>query len=59
MFSIFFQAGRMRSDFARFETEQQAKDAIANMVHRRYWGMPLRINLRNPANKVIYSFERK
>ena len=58
MHTIWFQAARLRPDFARFDTPELAALAAHNLITRRFQGMPIRLTIRS-RGLTTYKFERK
>jgi hypothetical protein len=56
--TVWFQAARLKPDFARFDTPEQAAHAAHNIIANRYYGLPLRVTIRS-GGTTTYKFERK
>lgn len=57
MVTVWFDANGLRPDFARFYSVQEAENAIVNLIHSRFAGLPLRIRATHKG-RVFYRFER-
>lgn len=58
MFTLWYLVGGVRGDYARFDTEDQAKRAITRLLHVIHYGQPIRIRMEHKG-VTLYSYERK
>lgn len=58
MHTVWFQAARLKPDFARYATPEEAAYAAHNIIANRYYGLPLRVTIRSRGT-TTYKYERR
>ena len=58
MFTVNFQVPALRPDYARFDTEQEARNAVRYLTEKMHAGRPIRVNIRH-RGVTLLTFERK